>query len=364
MKWSWRIGRIAGIAIRVHVTFPLFLLWIGLRDGQGATAAAFAVGAMLALFTIVLLHELGHALMARRFGIATRDITLLPIGGLARLERMPREPRQELLIAIAGPAVNLVLALLFGAILIATGGPRSLVEFDLLRRLGAPAVGHVILAELVAVNVGLILFNLLPAFPMDGGRVLRALLALWSKDHLVATRRATLVGRLFAAAFVAYGLFASAPNLVLIGLFVWLAGAGEASAVATEVALERTRVPQFMMTDFRTVDPADPLGTVADLVIAGAQQDFPVLADGVYVGMLGRADLVRGLRETGADATVATVMATRGPVVTVDDHPDAALAALHAAAGRAVPVLRDGTVVGLLTTENLAEYVLLRRSIA
>lgn len=363
MKWSWRMGRIAGIAIRVHVTFPLFLLWIAARDGQGGAAAAFAVATILVLFTIVLLHELGHALMARRFGILTRDITLLPIGGLARLERMPREPRQELLIALAGPAVNVALAALFAALLVATDGPRSLAEFDLLRRLGGPVAGHVILAELVAVNVGLLLFNLLPAFPMDGGRVLRALLAMWSKDHRLATRRATLVGRVFAAGFALLGFVGNNPNLILIAVFVWLSGTGEAASVETEAALARAQVAAFMMTDIRRVAPTDTLAAVADLVVAGAQQDFPVVEAGALVGMLGRADLVRGLTAHGPDAPVGTVMRTDGPVVTVDAHPDAALAALDAVPGRAVPVLRDGALAGMLTTENLAEYVMLRRAV-
>ena len=363
MKWSWRIGRIAGIAIRVHVTFPLFLLWIAARDGQGGAAAAFAVASLLVLFSIVLLHELGHALMARRFGILTRDITLLPIGGLARLERMPREPRQELWIALAGPAVNVVLALLFAGILVATDGPRSLAEFDLLRRLGGPVAGHVILAELVMVNVGLLLFNLLPAFPMDGGRVLRALLAMWSKDHRLATRRATLVGRVFAAGFALLGFAGNNPNLVLIAVFVWLSGTGEAASVETEAALAQAQVASFMMTDIRRIAPTDTLGVVADLVVAGSQQDFPVLEAGTLVGMLGRTDLVRGLTAHGPDALVSGVMRTDSPVVAIDDHPEAALAALSSVPGRAVPVLRQGALVGLLTSENLAEYVMLRRAV-
>ena len=325
MKWSWSIGRIAGITVRIHATFPLLLLWVALRQGGGTAAAIAGVVAILVVFTIVLLHEFGHALMARRYGIGTHDITLLPIGGLARLERMPREPRQELAIAVAGPAVNVALALLFGAIL----------------------------------------FNLLPAFPMDGGRVLRALLALRSGDLARATRRAAQVGRVFAALFAFVGLFVwNNPSLVLIAVFVWLAGAGEAASVETEAALERTTVASLMITDLRTVAPEATLAEVADLVIAGSQQDFPVVAEGRYRGMVGRADLLRGLTTLGPQTAVQAVMHQGGPSVALHETPATVLARLGESPTRAVPVLEGERVVGILTAENLAEFMMLRRALA
>ncbi|HKN68210.1 MAG TPA: site-2 protease family protein, partial [Gemmatimonadaceae bacterium] len=175
MRWSWRIGRIAGISISVHVTFLLILLWIVVEEyALGLRAMAGSALYMVALFTIVVMHELGHALTARRFGIVTRDIILLPIGGVARLERMPRNPRQELLVAVAGPAVNVALALVLLAIVRLTGPlpAANLYDFDPLLSLRG------FLYQLVFVNVVLALFNMLPAFPMDGGRVLRAVLAM------------------------------------------------------------------------------------------------------------------------------------------------------------------------------------------
>ena len=365
MKWSWSIGRIAGISVRVHATFPLLLLWVALRQGGGTAAAIAGVVAILVVFTIVLLHEFGHALMARRYGIGTHDITLLPIGGLARLERMPREPRQELAIAVAGPAVNVALALLFGGILFTTQGVRSLEALGVLLLPSQGLTLPGILAQLVEINVGLILFNLLPAFPMDGGRVLRALLALRSGDLARATRRAAQVGRVFAALFAFVGLFVwNNPSLVLIAVFVWLAGAGEAASVETEAALERTTVASLMITDLRTVAPEATLAEVADLVIAGSQQDFPVVAEGRYLGMVGRADLLRGLTALGPQATVHTVMQQGGPSVALHETPATVLARLGESPTRAVPVLDGDRVVGILTAENLAEFMMLRRALS
>jgi Zn-dependent protease/predicted transcriptional regulator len=362
MKWSWSIGRIAGISVRIHATFPLLLLWVALRQGGGTAAAIAGVVAILVVFTIVLLHEFGHALMARRYGIGTHDITLLPIGGLARLERMPREPKQELAIAVAGPAVNVALALLFGGILFTTQGVRSLGVL-LLPSQGLTLPG--ILAQLVEINLGLILFNLLPAFPMDGGRVLRALLALRSGDLTRATRHAAVVGRIFAALFAFVGLFVwNNPSLVLIAVFVWLAGAGEAASVETEAALERTTVASLMITDLRVVSPEATLAEVADLVIAGSQQDFPVVAEGRYLGMVGRADLLRGLTALGPQASVQQVMQSGGPSVALHETPATVLARLGASPTRAVPVLDGDRVVGILTTENLAEFMMLRRALS
>ncbi|MBW8838844.1 MAG: site-2 protease family protein [Gemmatimonadetes bacterium] len=229
MRWSWRIGRVAGIGISVHVTFLLILLWIVVEEYTlGVRAMAGTALYVVALFTIVVLHELGHALTARRFGIVTRDIILLPIGGVARLERMPRNPRQELLVAVAGPAVNVVLALALLAIVRLTGTlpAADLYDFDPLLSVRG------FLFQLVFVNVVLALFNMLPAFPMDGGRVLRALLAMRMSSYARATGIAARVGRVLALALAAAGLYELRnPFWVLIAMFVWMAAGTEAAAV-------------------------------------------------------------------------------------------------------------------------------------
>ncbi len=224
MRWSLRLGSLAGIGVFVHVTFPLLLIWAGYTNYsvQGHWADAVAgIGLVLVLFVIIVLHELGHALMARRFGIGTLDITLLPIGGVARLERMPQDPRQELLVALAGPAVNVALAVFFFAL---AGGSREASQW-----LNLDIAGQGLLWNLMLVNIALTIFNLIPAFPMDGGRVLRALLAM-KLSYLRATRIASRVGQFLALAFIGVGLFFN-PFLVVIGVFVWLGAAQESRLV-------------------------------------------------------------------------------------------------------------------------------------
>jgi Zn-dependent protease len=221
MTGSWRLGKIAGIDVFVHATFFILLAWVALSaylPRGSAAAAASGVASILTVFGVVVLHELGHDLVARRFGIATREITLLPIGGISRLERMPEDPRQELQVALAGPAVNVGLAAAAYAALLV---------------LGSGAIDHMsvmegsFLARLFSINLSLALFNLLPAFPMDGGRIFRALLAL-RMDRVRATEVAARTGQAMALLFGVAGLFFN-PLLVLIALFVWTGAAQEAS---------------------------------------------------------------------------------------------------------------------------------------
>ncbi|HXI51511.1 MAG TPA: site-2 protease family protein, partial [Candidatus Saccharimonadales bacterium] len=269
MKSSWRIGRVAGIDVHLHFTFLILLGWVALshylqrqnwRDALGGLAFT------LSLFTIVVLHELGHALTARRFGIRTRDITLLPIGGVARLERIPENPKQELLVALAGPAVNVVLAALFLGVLMVGAELPAAKEFKL--------VGGHFLAKLMWINVSLAVFNLLPAFPMDGGRVLRAVLAM-RMDYVRATNIAASIGKGMAWVFASVGLFTN-PFLIFIALFVWIGAAQEASQAQMKSALAGLPVSRVMMTDFRTLAPDDTLARAVEHILAGCQQDFPV----------------------------------------------------------------------------------------
>ena len=363
MKWSWRIGRIAGIDVHIHATFPLLFIWIALSGaGGGATVRAIVATLVLtlAVFAIVVLHECGHALTARRFGIQTRDITLLPIGGIARLERMPREPKQELLIALAGPAVNIVLAaLLYGALRLA--GATLLPELE---RSPNAVTATSALAQLAAINIWLAAFNLIPAFPMDGGRVLRAILAARSGNYAEATVSAARVGRVFALMFALVGIFwLESPTLALVALFVWIAATSEAMAVRTAALLEHVPLASVMITDFRTLSPNDTLGHAAELTIEGFQQDFPVTEHDTLIGMLTRRDLLRGLAEHGGAATVAEAMRREVPTASVDDRADSALERLGTARGAALPVLRGRQLVGVLTGENVSEFLSLKAAI-
>ncbi|HEX5575878.1 MAG TPA: site-2 protease family protein, partial [Gemmatimonadales bacterium] len=269
MRWSYRIGSIAGTDIKVHVTFLLLVGWWALIGYQEAGTSGAVSGALslLALFACILLHEFGHILMARRFGVRTPDVILLPIGGVARLERIPDEPKQELLIALAGPAVTLAIIVVLYTMLRATAGPVNLLQLT-------PETPF--LAFLVAVNIYLLLFNLIPAFPMDGGRVLRALLA--SRLGLLrGTRIAATLGQTFAILGGLYGITKPEPLLILVAFFVFLGANAEAAAVETRIAGEGVQVRQMMVTDFRTVPVHATLNDAVALLLSGEQREFPVL---------------------------------------------------------------------------------------
>jgi Zn-dependent protease/CBS domain-containing protein len=364
MKWSWRIGSIAAIALYVHATFFLLLAWVGLdayRSSSSALEAVNGVVFVLAVFATVVLHELGHALAARRYRIRTRDITILPIGGVARLDHMPREPRQELVVALAGPAVNVVIAILLYVGLRVTGGIPVFLD-DASLSAGFFERGFAV--RLLAVNVWLVLFNLIPAFPMDGGRVLRALLAMRNGDYARATETAARVGRFFALLFGIAGMFVVGnPMLVLIALFVWLGAAAEASAVQTSAMLDGVPIQEMMITDVETVAPTDPLSRAVQLILDGFQQDFPVVENGVVVGMLTRTRLLRALSEHGEAAPVAGAMDREFVQAMVGESADVALTRLRACGCHSMPVLRDGRLLGVLTMDNVGEYVMVQAAL-
>lgn len=364
MKWSWRVGSIAGIALYIHATFVLLLAWVAIGEYQtsrSATAALNGVLFVVAVFATVVLHEFGHALTARRYGIKTRDITLLPIGGVARLERMPREPKQELLVTLAGPAVNVVIAGILYVWLSFTGGMPALQDTA---SLGAGFLERTFVARLLAVNVWLVIFNLIPAFPMDGGRMLRALLAMRSRDYAQATETAARVGRLFALAFGIIGLFVIGnPFLVLIALFVWLGAAGEAAAVQTSAMLDGVPLQRLMITDVRTVEPRDPLSRAVQLILEGFQQDFPVIEGGTVRGMLTRSALLKALAERGDRASVGDVMDREFQQASPDEPADEVLARLRSCGCHSMPVVDNGQLLGVLTMDNVGEYVMVQAAL-
>jgi Zn-dependent protease/predicted transcriptional regulator len=364
MRWSWRVGKIAGIDVHVHATFWLLLVWVGLARYQAAGSVAAVVPELvfiLAVFGIVVLHELGHALAARRYGIATRDITLLPIGGVARLDRMPRDPRQELVIALAGPAVNFVLAAVLYLTLRVAGSVSSVAETA---SLDAGFLGRALPARLIGINLWLGAFNLVPAFPMDGGRVLRAALAIRSGNYATATELAARIGRAFALLFGVIGLFVVGnPFLVFVALFVWLGAAGEAAAVQTSATLAGVPVRRVMITDVRTLSPNDPLERAVRFVLDGFQQDFPVVVDGQVVGVLTRAALLRALAERGPTAPVAAAMQKDFRAASPDEPVEEVMTRLESCNCHAMPVVRGRELLGVLTTENIGEFVMVQTAL-
>jgi Zn-dependent protease/CBS domain-containing protein len=350
MKWSARIGTFAGIAVYVHPTFLFVIAWVALEHwyaGQSVAAALGGIAFVLALFLCVVLHEFGHALTARRFGIKTRDITLLPIGGVARLERMPDDPKQELWVALAGPAVNIVIAAVLFVAAQATNTFAPLSTLDMTQ-------GSFV-ERLMVVNLFLALFNMLPAFPMDGGRVLRAVLAI-RMDYTRATQLAANIGQGMALLFAFIGLFVN-PFLLLIALFVWMGAGQEAAMTQIKSALGGIPLERAMITDFRTLSPHDSLARAVDLLLSGAQQDFPVVDGPVVVGILTRADLLRALARQEQASPVVTVMRRDFLVADASDMIDVAFQRLQGRDCHTIPVLRQGTLVGLMTMDNLGELI-------
>jgi Zn-dependent protease/predicted transcriptional regulator len=356
MKWSWRIGRIAGIDIDLHATFALLILYVGIVEYQRSrniASVALAIAFILVVFASVVAHEFGHALMARRYGVGTRGITLLPIGGVARLDRIPSKPQEELAIAAAGPLVSVAIAVALFLVLRLTGSPVVLEDVNV--------TGSTFIARVMWVNVIIVLFNLLPAFPMDGGRMLRAALAI-RLGNVRATAIAARFGRGFAVLFGIWG-FLTNPFLVFIALFVWLGATGEETQSRMQAALHDIPVEKLMIADVRTLDVGDPLARAIQHLLAGFQQDFPVVSDGQVVGVLTRAELVKGLAQQGESARVADHMHREICVTHVRESVDRAFERLQRHECQTMPVLRDGQLVGVLTLENVGEYVMLRTAL-
>jgi Zn-dependent protease len=356
MKWSWKIGTFAGIAVYMHATFLLLLGWIAVSHWmqyQSLFPTLLGVGFTLALFVCVVLHEYGHALTARRFGIATKDITLLPIGGVARLERIPDKPNQELWVALAGPAVNVVLAVLLGAYLLLTG------HFEPVRQMGL--THGMFLERLLFANLFLVGFNLIPAFPMDGGRVLRAILAN-RMEYARATRIAASVGQGLAFVFGFLGLFTN-PFLVFVALFVWIGAAQEAALVETKSLLGSVSVRDAMIPDFKTLSPDDELAKAVKLVLGGWQQDFPVVEQGRVVGMLLRADMIATLATGDIHSTVEYTMRRDFPVASPAEPVQSVFVRLHEAEAATVPIVENDKLVGVITLENVTEYMMVHAAL-
>ena len=346
-RWSWTVGHLFGISIRIHVTLLLLLVWLvtafAIR-GAGLTEAATGLVLVSLVFVIIVVHELAHALVARRFGCATRDILLLPIGGMSRLEKMPERPTHELLVALAGPAVNVALALVLALGIGLTGG-----SFD---PADAATIGGALTSQLLWINVVLAAFNLLPAFPMDGGRVFRAVLSIWIGRER-ATRAAAGVGKLLAVGFVLIGLLVN-PILAVIGVFVWFAAQQEASSLALRSVLAGVPVARAMVRKLAVAEASEPLAHTAARMLAGGWHELPVVDADRLVGVVTAHDLARALATPNPPSTVAEITQRDVPMVS----PGAPLESVLEPLGRTgVALVVDGvTLVGMLTLDQVATY--------
>lgn len=357
MRGSFTLGRIAGIDIKVHVTFFLLLAWIAFvyeRSG-GMPAAINGVLFVLLIFLLVVLHEFGHALAARRYGIETRDITLLPIGGLARLERMPDKPREEVVVALAGPAVNVVIA---AALALFIGFSGGWPDPHIMEQTGVPLA-----FRLFSVNVWLVLFNMIPAFPMDGGRVLRAVLAM-RMNYTSATQLAASIGQGIAFIFFILGLWWN-PMLLLIAVFIYFGARSEAAVAQIKDISKDLRVSAAMVTQFQTLPLHATLNEAAEALLRTSQHEFPITDDtGKVHGILTRDDMIGGLRKSGAGTPVADVMRGDIPAVSESMLFDRAYALMQECRCPALPVLDSASrLVGLFTPENVGEMIMVQSAL-
>ncbi len=353
MKWTLKLGRIGGIDVRMHFTFVLLISWVALvhwRQGQSLVAVFLGVLFILAVFMCVILHEFGHALTAKRFGIKTRDIILLPIGGVARLERMPTHPLQELWVALAGPAVNVVIAISIFTWLKLTASMEPIQTLTI--------SSGTFLERLMVVNLFLVAFNMIPAFPMDGGRVLRAVMAT-RVEYGRATQIAASIGQAIAVFFGITGLFYN-PMLLLIAVFVWIGAAQEASMARMQSTIGGIPVRRAMLTDFKTLNENDSLDRAVELTLAGSQKDFPVLVDGRIEGILTQADLLKALSDRDSHPTIKSAMQQKFPTVDSLDMLETAFAKLKECNCYTLPVILNRKLVGLLTMDNLGEFMRIR----
>lgn len=359
--WTIRIGRFFGIEVFIHWTFWILLLWIMLlhaRAGGDITQALWGGLFIIALFGCVVLHEFGHALTAARFGVATRDITLYPIGGIASLEEMPERPAQEMLVALAGPAVNFAIAAVLWTYLQLAGRVpelETLTDPDKITEV--PFLWSLFIANLI-----LPIFNLIPAFPMDGGRAFRALLSFWMA-RIKATVVAAKLGQMIAIIFVFLGFFYNFW-LVFIGLFVYLGAGGEIAHEQIKSALSGLTVDDASMRKFTLLRPTDPLTRAVDALLNSQESAFVVLDGDEPVGLLTRNEIIRGLAEHGKDAAVSSFMIRE--FFTVNSAMplrDFFRKLTEKNQNIAIVVDHDGNLIGLIDRENLEERLLINEAL-
>jgi Zn-dependent protease len=356
MGGSFELFKIGGTAVRIHVTFFLLLAFIGAANyfQGGIDAAVQGVVFIVLLFVCVVLHEFGHIVAARQFGIATPTVTVLPIGGVASLERMPEKPGQEIVVALAGPLVNVIIAVV---LFLLAGASLDVTD---MARLGD--VQPSLLSRVAEANIALVIFNLIPAFPMDGGRVLRALMAI-PLGFTRATQLAARIGQALAVVLGVLGLFGS-PLLVLIAVFVFLAASAEAGLVQGRDLTRGFLASDAMITDYQSLSPSSTLEDAEQLLLRTSQQAFPVVdGQGGLRGAVTRSGLIEALREKGGETPVLDIMRRDVPVVSERTYLDGIFQMLQQHPAPMVAVVGpDRQLKGFITKENLADMVMMRAS--
>ncbi len=361
MKGLLKLGKFAGISIEVHWSFSLLLIWVvflELQRGGNLQSALLTVVLILLLFFCVVLHELGHAFTAKLFHISTTKITLLPIGGIASLEKIPEKPQQELLVSIAGPLVNALIAFVL-FFLVPIKNYMGMDAENLEALLATPRL-ETLLFYLWIANIMLVVFNLIPAFPMDGGRVLRALLALFI-GRLKATEIATSIGQVMAVLFLILGLFYN-PFLVLIAFFIYVGAYTENQMVKQSIQLEGYQVKDAMLTRITTFSPEQSIEEVIDVILAGTEKDFLVTSNNQVIGILQNRNIIKYSKKAGSK--VGAVMET--VFETIDETGDLKklLPLIISNKQRFFPVIsKDKKLVGAIDMNNLSEFILLKSNL-
>ena len=359
MKGSFKLGTIAGIGVFVHWTFSLlmaFIIFSNYQAGHSTSQILWSLVFILSIFFTVFLHELGHALAARKYHIKTRDITLLPIGWLARLESIPENPKEELVVAIAGPAVNIGIAMLTALfITIPDAGNLTL-------QLAAGVNADNFFLNFFIVNIWLALFNLVPAFPMDGGRVLRAILSMKMKRD-VATNIAARIAQFLSIGFIFLGFYAN-PFLIFIGLFIFLGAQAEAAFTQTKYMLEGYTVKDVVMKNYPTIDADQPVDRAVQILLNGQSKNFLVTDKAIPVGTLSRDDIIRALSENSEGGTVAAVMNRELVFLDADLPLEKAFQQMQQQKSSLLPVMSGGALVGTVDMENILEFVMVKDALS
>jgi len=355
MKGSFKLGRITGIGIFIHWTFSLlilFVVYVNYKAGQNTAQILWSVLFVLCIFLTVFLHELGHALTAKKFGIKTKDITLLPIGGLARLERLPEKPSEELMVAFAGPLVNIILSVITKFFITIPDTSEEMVA-----QLANGVNASNFFLNFYLVNIVLAFFNLIPAFPMDGGRVLRALLS-YKLERYVATKIAARIGQILAVGFVFLGFFSN-PFLIFIGIFVFMGAQIESEYTESKYMLKGYKVRDVLMKQYPTIDYNETLETAVKMMLDSQNQHFLVTENGIPMGTLNREQIIEALSKKEEESALSSIMDRELILLQVDSLLEDVFELVHKNKTTLMLVMEDNQLIGTLDTENLLEFILI-----
>lgn len=375
MNASLRIAKIFGIPVQVHWTFALLLVWIiytGYKEGMGMTDTFFLGLFVLALFLCVILHEFGHALTARQYGVGTHDITISPIGGIARLDRMPEKPFQEFMVAVAGPLVNVAIAAVLSGFYVVKSGVgqeeiQNLIYGVLVRDSNffpeATSAFDFFMLGMIALNGILAVFNMLPAFPMDGGRVLRALLTIRFGRSL-ATRVATIVGQVIAVGLAIYGISNGSVITVLIGAFVFYAAAAENRSVRTETFLSRFKVSDIVRTQFTRFSLFDTLLSAARTFHHGYERHFVVFnEENAPAGIISEPEILQAIRENRLEEPIESMMSNNVHPLSPNNSLKDVLYLFQTEGVAIIPIIASGELVGVVDHQMVEHFLRTQRKL-